>query len=103
MLAQKTIQKIVQNIVNIDPPDKVILFGSYASGNPTPDSDLDLLIIKENVKSKMKDSLKFRKALRDIRLPKDILVTSQEEFDYYKTQCGSIYKDISEKGVVIYG
>jgi hypothetical protein len=41
------IQKIVQQIVAHCHPQKVILFGSYARGTPTADSDVDLLVIME--------------------------------------------------------
>lgn len=102
-LAQSTIEKIVDNIRAVENPLRIILFGSYARGSSTFDSDLDLLIIKKQVKSRLKESLLIRNALREIRLPKDILVTSQEEFDFYKHQFGSIYKDINENGIVIYG
>jgi predicted nucleotidyltransferase len=42
------LQQIVQRIVEIYVPDKIILFGSYAYGQPGPDSDCDLLIIKDS-------------------------------------------------------
>jgi uncharacterized protein len=43
----QAIQKIVQQIVERFRPQKVILFGSYAQGKPTPDSDVDLLVVME--------------------------------------------------------
>ena len=45
MLSQKTIQQAVKRIVQTAQPNKVILFGSYARGDSTPDSDLDLMVI----------------------------------------------------------
>ena len=44
--ARDVIQQIVEKLVSGYAPQKVILFGSYAYGDPTPDSDIDLLIIK---------------------------------------------------------
>jgi predicted nucleotidyltransferase len=41
------IQRIVERLA----PEKIILFGSYAYGSPTPDSDVDLLIILETTAS----------------------------------------------------
>ena len=46
MISEKQIQAIVQRIVAGYQPDRIILFGSYAYGTPTEDSDLDLLVIK---------------------------------------------------------
>ena len=47
MIDQKTINEIRDLIVETYQPEKIILFGSYANGNPTDDSDLDLLIVVE--------------------------------------------------------
>jgi uncharacterized protein len=41
------IKRILQKLVTEYSPQKIILFGSYAWGDPGPDSDIDLLIIKE--------------------------------------------------------
>ena len=53
-------KKIVQNLKSLN-PIKIILFGSYAYGKPTQNSDLDICIIKENVKSKIQEKRKARK------------------------------------------
>ena len=46
---ERDLREILQRIVGIADPDKVILFGSAARGDVTPNSDIDLLIIKEGV------------------------------------------------------
>ena len=52
MITEAQIQAVVQRIVEGYAPDRIILFGSYAYGTPTEDSDLDLLIIKQNAEAK---------------------------------------------------
>ena len=52
MITEAQIQAVVQRIVDGYAPDRIILFGSYAYGTPTEDSDLDLLIIKQNAEAK---------------------------------------------------
>jgi predicted nucleotidyltransferase len=47
LITKDQINQIVATIVKSVHPDKVILFGSYANGNPGEDSDLDLLVIKD--------------------------------------------------------
>ena len=64
-------------------PEQVILFGSYAYGQPNEHSDLDLLIIKELKDAPVRESSAIRKAWRPIRwsgnsLPFDLLVLDQE-------------------------
>ena len=48
MVIQEQIDEIKRRIVENFKPEKIILFGSYADGNPKEDSDLDLLIIKDS-------------------------------------------------------
>ena len=45
LIPRRTIRKFVAEIVRQFHPEKVILFGSYAYGKPTYDSDVDLLVI----------------------------------------------------------
>ena len=48
-------------------PEQVILFGSYAYGEPTPDSDVDLLVVKEIANSSVSDATSIRRAVRHLR------------------------------------
>jgi len=102
MISETLKKEIVDKITSSVNPDKIFLFGSYAYGSPTPDSDLDLAVIMENVPSKHKESVKLYKLLKGIDLPKDIIVSSREEFEFYKNEPGSVFKTINEKGVVLY-
>ena len=61
-------------------PQKVILFGSYANGTPNADSDIDIYIIKNGYSSKASERVKIRELLKDIKIPKDIIVESEEYF-----------------------
>jgi hypothetical protein len=45
MVDDQTIQDLCRRIVQDFQPERIILFGSYAYGNPTPDSDVDLLVV----------------------------------------------------------
>lgn len=45
LIPQETIEGVIDAIARNFSPEKIVLFGSYASGEPTPDSDLDLLIV----------------------------------------------------------
>jgi predicted nucleotidyltransferase len=83
-------------------PEKIIIFGSYAHGNPTEDSDLDICVVEKEYDNKWEEKLKIRKALRDIRIAKDILNPRSDEFDFYKNECGSVYKEIQDKGIVLW-
>jgi predicted nucleotidyltransferase len=81
MISEDKINEIVTTIATRFNPDKIILFGSYASGNPTSDSDLDLLIIQETDLPKHKRSFDIQKALIGSMIPMDILIYTQNEFE----------------------
>lgn len=83
-------------------PSRIILFGSFAYGNPTTDSDLDICVVKKKLGSKVWTKKEIRKKLNDILIAKDILVSSEEEFEFYKTQYGSVFMEIDQKGIVLW-
>ena len=62
---KKMIGDIVEKIKEGYSPEKIILFGSYARGQPQEDSDIDLLIIKETDERPMERWLKVRRIVRD--------------------------------------
>ena len=83
-------------------PLKIILFGSYAYGTPNADSDLDICVVKSEVKSKSKEKKEIRESLKDFMIAKDILVPTLEEYDFYKNQSGSVFMDIDQKGKLLW-
>lgn len=102
MLSNKIQGEIVTRIVDAIHPLKIILFGSHAYGNPSPDSDVDLVVVTETPLPKRQTSIALWNLLRNIPMPKDIIVTSREEFDFYSHEAGSVMRTANEKGVVIY-
>jgi len=82
--------------------NKIILFGSYAYGKPTVNSDLDLCIIEDSYENKFTEKSKIRKLLSNIKMPKDILLTKTKEFDFYKNQINSVFNEIENKGEVLW-
>lgn len=83
-------------------PEKIILFGSFAYGNPTTESDLDICVVGREHKNRWEEKAKIRELLKDIKVPKDILVPYLEEYEFYKNEYGSVYKDIEDRGVVLW-
>lgn len=102
-VTKELLQKIKEKIVDHFQPEKIILFGSYSYGNPSINSDVDLLIIKGDVKSKRKEAVRIRKILRGFKRPFDIIVTTPKEFEFYsKEWVNSVFAEAKEKGVVVY-
>ncbi len=83
-------------------PIKIILFGSYVYGNPDENSDIDICIVNSGSSSKSDKKRAVRALLKDLKFAKDILTPSKEEYDFYKNEFGSVYKEINEKGKVLW-
>ena len=101
-LLRNPIQQMVRLIVNRFHPEKIILFGSHARGKADPDSDVDLLVVVPISRSKREKQLEIRKALRGISAPKDIIVSTPEEFEWRQEVVGTIEYPAAKQGKVLY-
>ncbi len=82
MLTQETLQEISRRISADLHPDQIILFGSYAWGTPTADSDVDLLVIvPESDESPHRRAVRAHRSLRGLPIPCDIVVRTRAEMD----------------------
>lgn len=100
-LFNQQISKIINDAVKKIKPEKVILFGSYAYGNPNKDSDVDLLFIKN---TKLSGLNRYRSVSRNIvRLfPMDILIKTPLEIKKRLAMGDPFYNEIVSKGKVLY-
>ena len=99
------IDKIIPIIVSFASPDQIILFGSYARGDNTDKSDIDLLIVKRGLKNGREISGSLYMAFFDneIGIPVDLLTIDYDRYIELSDKIGYIYKKIKEEGKVIYG
>lgn len=82
MLTQETLQEISRRISADLHPDQIILFGSYAWGTPTADSDVDLLVIvPESDESPHRRAVRAHRSLSGLAIPCDIVVRTRAEMD----------------------
>lgn len=106
MLAADLKYKIIEALKPVN-PEKIILFGSYAYGNPGNESDIDLFVIKSIEKEKVRDCrVEIKKLLwkkfRDQNISFDVLVDSEDRI-YDRIKIGDrFYEEIYNKGQVIY-
>ena len=97
--------KIIPIIVSLASPDQIILFGSYARGDNTERSDIDLLIVKKGLE-KGRDiigSIYMAFFENKISIPVDLLAIDYNRYIELNNKIGYIYKTIKEQGKVIYG
>ncbi|MCX6074397.1 MAG: nucleotidyltransferase domain-containing protein [Campylobacterales bacterium] len=101
MLSEKLKNEIINQLKPLN-PEKIIVFGSFAYGSPDAESDLDICVVEKEYVSKWAEKAKIRELLKEIKLPKDILVPKLDEYNFYKNEYGSVYKDIEDKGIVLW-
>ena len=103
MLTQKDIDLIVKDIAVAYQPEKIYLFGSYATGNPGTDSDIDLLIIKKTDKRKIERSREVRQCIKNYPTTGiDIIVYTPEELLMGLQQTMNIGKEAINSGRLMY-
>lgn len=103
--ATKTeLDKIVRRVVDVYRPEKIILFGSYAYGRPSADSDLDLLIIKKTSERFIDRWTNVRKIVSDPKrsIPFEPLVLTPQEVKERLAIGDQFIEEIMTKGQVVY-
>ena len=86
-------------------PLKVYLFGSYAYGNPTPDSDYDFYIVVDNSRyNTHEEAMNAYRAIRHARSKQvDILVGTDQRFEERKIDgMPTIENEVFRKGILLY-
>jgi predicted nucleotidyltransferase len=93
---------VTRRLANALRPEKIILFGSYAYGTPTPDSDVDLLVVMETSASPTERYLTVSRLLRPRPFPVDILVKTPDELSAALASGDFFLREIVSRGQVIY-
>nr|VFK17795.1 MAG: Nucleotidyltransferase domain-containing protein [Candidatus Kentron sp. LPFa] len=93
---------IAHRIVDGFHPDRIILFGSHARGEAVSDSDIDLLVIMPVQGSRRRLAVEIGAALCDMPMPKDIVVTTPEDFAWRKDVTGTVEYPAAHEGRVLY-
>jgi len=97
------LEQICARLVNAYHPAVIYLFGSHAWGQPTADSDVDLLVIvKDNASAEERKGLKGQYALADLILPTDLLVTTFSKFQERAAHPSALYHKIKNEAIKIY-
>jgi predicted nucleotidyltransferase len=68
------VEQVVRRLVATQSPRQVILYGSYVHGRPTPDSDLDLLVVSDSNEPTYRQAQDARRAIGEVEIPVDVFV-----------------------------
>jgi predicted nucleotidyltransferase len=95
------IQTLAQIIIEKFHPQRIILFGSYASGNPRPESDVDILVVMETLLKESEQALQIRREV-NILSGLDLIVYTPENLKRRISWGDSFLQEIVTQGVVLY-
>lgn len=101
-IKKEDIHRVVEKIVNEFDPEKVILFGSYAWGKPTENSDFDLFVVKDTPERRLDRVRAVHKIIWGSGLPIDLLVYTPAELKKRLDIEDFFFEDIISKGEVLY-
>src|ERR1035438_8072229 len=94
----------VKAAIEVAQPSRVFIFGSWARGEATTDSDLDLaVLVPEERKSEIPELRRqINRQLEPIRMSIDLILVSEESFSKFRASINSLYYKIANQGKLIY-
>lgn len=97
---ERTIREAVDLLLKAAPGSKVILFGSYARGQATADSDLDFVVVEPQVKNRRAEMVRLREVLRPLHVAADVLVVSAKVFEEWADTPNTVIFEAAREGRV---
>jgi predicted nucleotidyltransferase len=94
--------EIVRCVLSVADAERIILFGSAATGTMTEDSDIDLLVLETDFENPVYEAAKIHDALQTVDYPFDVLVMRTERFEETKTVIGGLAFPANKYGRVLY-
>jgi len=107
MYSNDEIMQLIYLVVEVADPDRIILFGSYAYGEPDDKSDIDLLVIKNGKEYSMDEEAKletriyYKKKEQGLKIRNDLLFATESQARAIADR-GGADNDALEKGIVLY-
>jgi uncharacterized protein len=103
-LTTDLLNRITESLVASLKPEQIILFGSYAYGEPNEDSDVDLLVIvSQSDEPRYRRACEAYKALRGIDIATDVIVMTREEVKRKMNVRSSLVHQVMHDGKILYG
>ena len=99
---QSILNEIVKRVLTVVSPDKIILYGSAATGTMTRDSDIDLLIVGPPVPNRHDTIMTIGDAIGDVNFDVDVKLIASESFEETKNVIGGIAYPAHKYGRVLY-
>jgi uncharacterized protein len=101
MIEAGKIESLISEIAREFKPQRIILFGSHASGNATPDSDVDLLVVMPFEGKPVRKAIEIKNRVK-ARFPLELIVRTPEQLAYRMANNDWFIREIVEKGRTLY-
>ena len=99
---QTLVQEVVRRLLTVSKPDRIILFGSAATGQMSRDSDIDLLVVAPSPANTLEERARLRQSLRGLGFAFDVFLIATDRFEESKDIFGGIAYPAHKYGRVIY-
>ncbi len=99
---EEWLPSVVERVVERFDPRKVILFGSLARGEANYDSDVDLLVVFDEVEDERRVTVEILRVLKDLPISKDVVVTTSEELERRGDLVGTVFRPALREGRILY-
>jgi predicted nucleotidyltransferase len=97
-------KEVIRRLVDEFHPETIYLFGSHAWGNPSAESDMDLMvIITKSQEGPIQRAVRAQRSLRGLKASVDVLVKTRSEFERYTSVKASLEAQITREGKLLYG
>ena len=100
-LDQETLDDIIERIVEVADPEKIVLFGSAARGEMGRNSDVDLLVIRDCANRRALGN-RIRRKLYGVRAAVDVVVVTPDDVERYQDSHALVIKPALREGRVVH-
>ena len=100
--AEELISKVSEVLVKAAHPKRIILFGSRARGDSRSDSDFDVMVVEEQPSDRLREMVRLNHLLRKFDAAIDLLVVSEDRFQYWRDTPGNVYHEAASQGRTLY-
>jgi predicted nucleotidyltransferase len=103
-IPEDLLDKAVERLKTEFQPEQIYLFGSYAWGTPTEDSDVDfMVIVRDSGEKAIRRMQRAHRCLSGLGFSKDVLVPTRAQVDRYKHLRASLFHQVLANGRKLYG
>ena len=102
MIDAETINDAVELLRQAANPKKIVLFGSYATGDCDEGSDVDFLVVEDEVDDVAGEMVRLLRVISPLRIPADVIVISADDYEYWSDTPGNLMFEVERDGKVLY-